>query len=295
MDINQLRYFISVVKHLNFTTAAREHFMTQPALSQQIANLERYLGVKLFIRNRHAVFLTTAGETLLPEAKIIVSKSDGIMQLASKVKSGSVGCLNVGFLGLTERNFLPSLVSTFRAKHPNINLTLKLFLLGALDKALDAGDIDVGFTLIEKPAPCFLNWKTIYTDSLCVVLRLDSPMVEISGFNFSALQKEPVFFQDRVVSPRGFSNLTKICANRGITPTINLAPNWGSVLMSIESGMGISILPRCIPNTYNSPHLHLSFLEGEDTQVDFVVAWNKANSNPAISLFINELEATNIF
>lgn len=294
MDINQLRYFISVAKHLSFTKAAQEHFMTQPALSHQIADLERHLGVKLFLRNRHSVLLTVAGEALLPEAKIIVSKSDEILQLANKVQSGRVGYLNVGFLGLSERDFLPSSISSFRSKYPNINLTLNLFPLGALDKALEAGNVDIGFTLIEKPIPCFLNWKTIYNDNLCVVLRVDSPISEKSNFSFSSLQKETIFFQERAVSPRGFNNLTRVCSNRGLTPHVNLAPNWGSVLMSVESGMGISILPRCIPNTYKSPYLYLSNLEGSDTQVDFVIAWNKTNLNPAISLFINELESTNI-
>lgn len=290
MDIKQLRYFISVAKHLNFTKAAQEHFMTQPALSQQIADLERHLGVKLFIRNRHSVFLTPAADELLPEAKYLVSKSDEFMQLANQVQSGMAGCLTIGVLGLSERSFLPSLILSYRSKYPHIKISLKLLSMGALDKALEAQNVDVGFTLIEKPAPSFLNWKTLKRDTLCVVSRNDNPLTESNDISFSDLIKETVFFQDRLTSPRGFNNLTRVCSNRGFTPNVNLAPNWGTVLMSVESGMGISILPRLIPDTYGSPNLQLSGLEGNDTQVEFVIAWNSANSNPAISFFLNELE-----
>jgi DNA-binding transcriptional LysR family regulator len=213
------------------------------------------------------------------------------MQFARQAQIGKVGCLTVGFLGIIEKNFLPSLISSFRAKYPYIKLSLKLLTLGALDKALEAMSVDVGFTLIEKPTPRYLSWEKIFNDTLCVVSHRDNPLIDRLNINLFHMANEAVLFQDQATTPRGFANLIRVCSNRGFIPNVNLAPNWGTLLLSIESGMGISILPRCIPESYGSPHLHLVDFEGDDIYVDFAVAWNTANPNPAISLFVNELEA----
>ena len=74
MDIRPLRYFIAVAEHLNFTVASKELFVAQPAVSQQIALLEKKLGVKLFLRDKHSVQLTNAGAVFLKDAKEIIKK-----------------------------------------------------------------------------------------------------------------------------------------------------------------------------------------------------------------------------
>ena len=66
MEIRQLRYFISAATHLNFTRAARECFIVQTAMTQQIANLESEIGVRLFERGYRSLTLTPAGEEMVP-------------------------------------------------------------------------------------------------------------------------------------------------------------------------------------------------------------------------------------
>lgn len=74
MDIRQLRYFITVAEHLNFTKAANQLYVAQSAISHQIADLEDQVGVKLFIRNKRSVQLTPAGAVFLKEVMEIVEK-----------------------------------------------------------------------------------------------------------------------------------------------------------------------------------------------------------------------------
>jgi len=74
MEVRKLRYFISVAEHLNFTTAAKELFVAQPAVSQQIASLEKELGIKLLYRDKQSVKLTNAGITFLKDAREILRK-----------------------------------------------------------------------------------------------------------------------------------------------------------------------------------------------------------------------------
>ena len=69
MNFNQLEYFISAADNLNFTKAARECYISQTAMTQQIQALEKNLGVKLFLRDKHHIELTTAGSVYLKEAR----------------------------------------------------------------------------------------------------------------------------------------------------------------------------------------------------------------------------------
>ena len=73
MELKQLRYFLQVAEYLNFSRAAEQLYISQPALSYQIAELERELGVELFVRDRRKVYLTPAGKALLGRAGIFVS------------------------------------------------------------------------------------------------------------------------------------------------------------------------------------------------------------------------------
>jgi DNA-binding transcriptional MerR regulator len=79
MDLQQLRYFVAVANHLNFSKAAKQLYVTQPTISHQIAVLEEQLGAKLFLRDKRSVHLTPAGEIFLKEAeKIIKSANDAV-------------------------------------------------------------------------------------------------------------------------------------------------------------------------------------------------------------------------
>lgn len=70
MDINRLNEFIVLATHLNYSKAANQLFLTQPALSRHIHDLEQTLGAKLFIRDTHNVYLTSVGQLFLQKQKI---------------------------------------------------------------------------------------------------------------------------------------------------------------------------------------------------------------------------------
>ena len=72
MNLNQLEYFVSAASYLNFTKAARECYISQTAMTQQMQALEKNLGVKLFIRDKHRIELTPSGRVYLKEAKAIL-------------------------------------------------------------------------------------------------------------------------------------------------------------------------------------------------------------------------------
>ena len=93
MKFRQLEYFLDVASELHFSRAADKLFIAQPALSRQIQQLEKNLGVLLFERNKRNVKLTPAGEYLREEAKQVLSQLDNIGKRAQqihKVESGEI-------------------------------------------------------------------------------------------------------------------------------------------------------------------------------------------------------------
>jgi len=291
MDIRQLQYFIATAEHLNFTEAARHLYISQSALSQQIADLENQLGVSLFVRNRHSTLITAAGTALLQEAKIIVANVDNAIRITRQAASGLTGRLKIGYLGFAEKNFLPKLISSFRSKHALIELSFQQFSHGAMDEALDHADIDIGFIqnwdMTTLPR---IYWKKIYTDTLCLVVPSNHPLVNETSITHSIVCKESFIFHPKA-APRGFVNLLRVCSNRGFTPAVNPVSDILTVLMMVEAGLGVSLLPRHIPIGYASSALHMVNIEGVDVPIHVSVAWNQINTNPCIPLFLNEVEA----
>ena len=132
MELRQLRYFIAVAEHLNFTEASKRLFVAQPAVSQQIAGLEKSLGLKLFIRDKHSVKLTPAGRVFLNDAIDLLSRSEEAEKRVKKAASGEVGQLSIGFLNAPVKKFLPHLVKEFRGDFPHIQISLNQYQTGEI-------------------------------------------------------------------------------------------------------------------------------------------------------------------
>ena len=91
MNLNKLQYFLSVAECLNFTEAARRHYISQTAMSQQILALEQELGVTLFHRSRRQVTLTPAGTALVAEAQKLLAQYDSLLETLSPFGRRSSG------------------------------------------------------------------------------------------------------------------------------------------------------------------------------------------------------------
>ncbi len=290
MDMRQLRYFIAVAEKLNFTEAAKELFIAQSAVSQQIADLEKKIGVKLFIRNKRSVKLTSAGEVLLTEAINLVKRSEEAVEKTRQAELGIIGSLRIGFLGYTERNFLPYLIRQFRKSYPKIDLNLDQYNHGLLIDSLSSGELDVGFTLsfgLDNIGG--LERKKISTEPISVVVHCEHPLALRKHISIAELAQERFIVLNREESPQGLNKTLLMCANHGFFPNIVAEPRLiHTVLLLVAAGIGIAILPRSL-EAQSSPSLRFIPIEGHHNEDELVVAWRKVNSNPTIPLFLEEL------
>ena len=117
MSFRRIEYFLSVAKHLNFTKAARECYVAQAAISQQIKQFEEELGFKLFDRGGTAVALTPAGEYFARQCQSVLSQYHGAVKQARSIADGKKQDLRLGINGPYTQESIPGYLRQFRQLH----------------------------------------------------------------------------------------------------------------------------------------------------------------------------------
>src|SRR6476659_7489276 len=145
LDTRLLRAFVTVAEELNFTRAAERLFIAQQALSSQVQQLERRLGVKLFERTTRKVALTAAGEQFLPHATAALEALDAGTGLLAAAQRAERATLRVG---MSATAFVPLAADTLRRfaeRHPDVELQVSNRGLNEPTAGLADGAVDVAF------------------------------------------------------------------------------------------------------------------------------------------------------
>jgi len=285
----QIEYFNAAAKHLNFTEAAKSLYVSQPALSKQIAILEKEIGVQLFFRTKRNVRLTAAGTVLFKELEGVTDRIEAAVEKAKRPDLGEFSDLSIGVLDAMDTGrFLPNILKRFRETHPNVRIVLERQGFRALRERLASGALDLVFTLsfeVEN-APNVL-WDTVYKQFGCLVMSAADPMALQEPLALADFRDKDFVIISREESPNGFDGIIRLCRHHGFTPNIvKQLPNVESVLLSVEAGLGVALVDSKI-QIHNRANFR--FVEIEDDLLSAVMAWRKENLNPAVSLFTNNV------
>lgn len=148
MELRHLRYFLAVAEEGNFTRAAGKLGIGQPPLSQQIRDLEREVGAALFHRVPHGAELTAAGTAFLGEAKASLAAAEKAKLAAQSANRGETGRLSLGFTASSAFNpVVSTTIRRFRARWPEVQLSLTEMNTLALMQKLERGELDATFML----------------------------------------------------------------------------------------------------------------------------------------------------
>ena len=177
MELRHLKYFVTVAGRQNFTRAAEELHVAQPAISQQIKALEEELGVSLLHRTKRSVKLTAAGHAFLSEAKEILAHAELSKQIARRAARGETGSLAIGCVGAAASGFLPKLIQSYRKRFPLVRVHLFELTPEQQLQAFAREKIDVGFTrpLAAADEKNFTQ-ERIYRDRLMLAVPETHPL-----------------------------------------------------------------------------------------------------------------------
>lgn len=180
MADRRLQVFHAVAKHLSFTRAADALFMTQPAVTFQIKQLEEQFSVRLFERRHGSISLTPAGELVLSYAGKILALSDEMETRVGEMTGEMRGPLLVGASTTIAEFMLPRVLGEFNALYPQVRARLFVANSESIESRVAEHTLDVG--LIEVPAKLAgLTCKICCEDELLVICAPDYPLAEMQS------------------------------------------------------------------------------------------------------------------
>lgn len=243
MEIYQLRYFVTAARLEHFTQAAEANHVSQPSLSQQIANLEAELGAPLFYRQGRSVRLTDAGRALLVYAERILEEVDAAKRAVQEVVGLRRGQLALWTLPTPGQHLLPRHLAAFRKEYPDIEITLRETVPArAVAEAVAGGKADIGIVHLPYMVEG-LQHRELLEEELALVVPISHPLAERKEVALADLAAE-----DFIWAPEGASAahpLYAACLAAGFAPRIACISGSAMGMQELAAaGLGIALLPR---------------------------------------------------
>jgi DNA-binding transcriptional LysR family regulator len=295
IELRQIRYFVTLAQELNFRKAAERLFITQPALSHQIATLEAILGVRLFQRDRRQVVLTQAGHLLLDDARHLLTEGDAILTKARRMGSARSATLRIGFPEYANRTLIPDIISAFRSRHPEARVTLTEAYGRQLLHELREGRLDVAFILIPSVAvPPDLELEPVMEEKAGLLLAATHRLARFREIPVAALANEQLYVGDPSVPV--FNVIAGWLQQAGVRPRFYNAAgsevySYETAMRLIESGdalgiAGPSITPHLPPGVVFRP------VSGPAPHFRGVAAWFPTKASPLLEDFLRLIRAS---
>jgi DNA-binding transcriptional LysR family regulator len=228
----------------SFTQAAKELYLTQPAVSFQIQALEDFFGAKLFKRTGRKVELTDAGDTLLPYAKKIIDAMDESKKAIEQVGAAKTGKLVVGASTTIGIYILPPLIAIYRSKYPQTIISIRVENTEGIEEALLRKDIDFG--LIEGfVKSSYVKREKFRDDELVLIVPAHHPwsdMIELSD-----LMIEPLILREegsgtRMVLEGALMEKSLSVSDLNINMVLG---NTEAIKHAVAAGLGVSFVSKC--------------------------------------------------
>jgi DNA-binding transcriptional LysR family regulator len=291
MDIFRMKCFISVAHNQSMTAAAREMFITRPAMTAQMNGLEGEMGCQLLIRDRKKIQLTPAGRRTLQTFEDVVVQLDALAQDARRIQADLRGKLHIGFHGPTEWMHTYDFWRSFSDDNPGVDVELVMDPWDRLVKSVVGGNLDIAFVeLSEIDESMGLASRQLFDELICVVVRRDHPFAKQDIVTMDQLRDQHLLLPDFKVSPRFFRSLQQGFRNAGITIHEMGQGNYSEATIALAaSGMGITMMPRsfCMP----SNAVAYVDLDAPEIPVHMGIVWREGNDNPALPAFIDAASA----
>jgi DNA-binding transcriptional LysR family regulator len=245
MELRHLRYFVAAAEELHFRRAAERLGIAQPALSQQIQQLEQEIEALLFHRLTRGVELTDAGRAFVEDARIILDHVEQAKAKAQRVARGDQGMIRIGFTGSASFNpLVPGVIQDYRARFPGIAVSLIESGSSQLVDSLRAGRVDAAFIRSPSREVDGLFVVSIIEEEMLIALPSRHDLAASASLSLEALSGEPFILFPRANSPEVFDNIVLACRRAGFSPKIiQQAPEVASALNLIAAGEGVSIVP----------------------------------------------------
>jgi DNA-binding transcriptional LysR family regulator len=279
------RYFMAVAEELNFSRAAERLHMAQPPLSAAIRQLERDLGVDLFVRTTREVKLTEAGSAFLAGARRTLADAERAAEDAKRAAAGELGHLRLAYSWSTRFETLPALGRAFRATHPAVELLAQEMWNARMPQAFANGSIDIALSLCPEIA-AELQLAPIHKERLVGLLPASHPLAGEDAIPLSALADEEFIVFPREIAPRLYDAFVSIFRRAGFEPRVRVESfhtGWDlGVLAEIPA---VAMAPQTVAGGLPDGIVAVAVSEPTDS-LETCLVWRADDSTPTIAAFV---------
>jgi DNA-binding transcriptional LysR family regulator len=303
IDLRLWRQFAAVAQELHFGRAALFLHMTQPPLTQGIAQLESMLGVRLFDHTKRQVRLSVAGAALLPQVLDLLVRAQGLPLVARAAADGEAGRLRLAFVSTVGYTLLPQWVRDFRARFPRVQLDLLEATGDVQAEAFERGDIDAGFVLHAPGfAPADRVCLRVTSEPLTLALPTQHPLAQQTAApSLREALASPLVIFPRRIAPSLHDAIFALYHRAGALPVVAQEANQMQTIVNLVSaGLGVAWVPHSVRQFQRSgvryrdvraPRASGRGAEPSGTRCETSLVWRASNSNPALARFVACVQA----
>ena len=239
ITFRQLQVFSSVAKHMSHTRAAEELFLSQPAVSMQIKQMEQSIGLPLFDQVGKQIHLTDAGLEMVVYSRNIAQQLEEMQAVFDEMKGVERGQLNISLVS-TANYFMPKLLAKFIQQYPNISVNLFVAKHDAVIKQLADNVADLAITCQPSDVNEMVS-ETFMPNPLVIVAGASHPLATVRDIHPKQLAHETFLLREtgtvtREVMERFFSS------NQLAMPGSMEMHTNEAIKQSVQAGMGLSIM-----------------------------------------------------
>lgn len=211
MNKTQLEYALALKKYVNYSRAAKNLGITQPALSLQIKNLETAIGVQLFDRSTKPLSVTHEGEKFLIRASQVVSQFAQLESFAQSLRDDFAGEITIGIIPTLSPYLVPLFIGSLRSEYPLLHITIKEAITEQIIEEVRAGDIQLGIVATPIESEVAFAIEPLFYESFELFVADDHRLAGQTEITLDKIRQEELWllkegncFRDQVNNICGF-------------------------------------------------------------------------------------------
>ena len=262
INFHHLKVFHAVARRLSYSRAAEQLYISQPAVSRVVQDLEKAVGTPLFLRQGKRISLTEAGRRVYDYAQRVLDLTDELEQAIREMEDVTKGRLRLAACSTLGIYVLPAFLSLFRQRYPNIDISLHVANSQLAAEAVRQGDHHLGFVSMEIESPG-IQWQTLARDELVVIVPAGHPFAgqTVTG---AQLCQEPLLLRDPGSGTRRCVELELERLGQRPERVVEMG-GTESIKRAVTAGLGVSAVSgRSLAGTEADGSLAIVTVEGMD-------------------------------
>ncbi len=287
MDQKSLTAFVVLAEELQFSRAAKRLHVTQSALSQQIARLEKELEVELFKRTKRSVRLSECGHVFLPDAQKVINDITKAAETARRAARGQVGRIAIAYVDAAPFSLLSPVIMQFRKSFPDVEMVLHEMTSTEQFDALQNDRIDIGLLRPLYKAE-WMRTVTLLQEPYVVAMHKEHELAGLEEVHIRALIQQKFLFTCKEKAKYIYSNWDAIFSHHGMLPIVVQEVNQLHAMLSlVGAGMGLALLPLSVAQNNNHGVVYRTIIGIDTPSAQLNLAWRDGRNNTLIGHFIH--------